>query len=528
MQTALHREVAGRHIARSFFFTEFFRVPPCGTCRWNAHEECIRVRLAGAIDVGMVDQHFGRASGMERVDECERTFGGVDRLVANALGFGLPIRHSRASTGGFVVISVALSRAMAVPRAVPRFTRRIGQGDAVSARYLRAAQMLPVSQIATRSGPSCAVSMQDNKNARRRVGARSLHGRQFDTQTTAGKQDMDSTVSPLTHLSDVDVLHELKRLVNRERRATARLIAALMEVDARSLYLAEGCSSLFTYCTQVLHLSEHTAYGRIQAARAARRFPVILEQLADGSINLTTIGLLAPHLTARNCQELLLQARHQPKRVIEEIVARIRPRPDVVSSVRRLPAPKQPATPVEPEAAEPAVDAPETAPSALEKAALGVSPPAASHPVVTPLAPDRYKVQLTVNRGTYEKLRRAQDLLRHRVPNGDAAEIFDRALSVLVETLEREKCAMTNAPRAARRRTTESRHIPAAVKRAVWTRDSGQCAFVGRQGRCTERGLLEFHHVHPYAAGGEPTAENIELRCRSHNVHEAEQFFGVS
>jgi 5-methylcytosine-specific restriction endonuclease McrA len=155
-------------------------------------------------------------------------------------------------------------------------------------------------------------------------------------------------------------------------------------------------------------------------------------------------------------------------------------------------------------------------------------PTSARHQVVTPLAPERYKVQLTVNRATYEKLRRAQDLLRHRVPNGDPAEIFDYALTVLVEKLEREKCATTDAPRRARPRATRSRHIPAAIKRAVWTRDGGQCAFVGRQNRCTERGFLEFHHVHPHAAGGEPTVENIELRCRSHNIHDAEQFFGAS
>ncbi len=64
--------------------------------------------------------------------------------------------------------------------------------------------------------------------------------------------------------------------MSREREATAALIAALGELDARRLYLAEGCSSLFTYCTQVLHLSEHAAYGRIEAARAARKWPVVL------------------------------------------------------------------------------------------------------------------------------------------------------------------------------------------------------------------------------------------------------------
>src|SRR3989304_2522305 len=74
------------------------------------------------------------------------------------------------------------------------------------------------------------------------------------------------------------------------------------EGDARRLHLAEGYSSLFTYCTEVLRLSEHAAYGRIEAARAARRFAVILEMLSEGSVTLTTVGLLAPHLPAENHQ----------------------------------------------------------------------------------------------------------------------------------------------------------------------------------------------------------------------------------
>jgi hypothetical protein len=80
-------------------------------------------------------------------------------------------------------------------------------------------------------------------------------------------------------LSDSDLLDQVTRLAVTERHTTAQLIASLMELDARRLYLGQGCSSLFTYCTQVLHLSEHAAYGRIEAARAARRFPVILERI---------------------------------------------------------------------------------------------------------------------------------------------------------------------------------------------------------------------------------------------------------
>jgi hypothetical protein len=64
------------------------------------------------------------------------------------------------------------------------------------------------------------------------------------------------------------------------------------------------------------------------------------------------------------------------------------------------------------------------------------------------------------------------------------------------------------------------------VKRAVWQRDGGRCAFVGALGRCSETGFLEYHHVVPFAAGGEATTRNISLRCRAHNAHEAKMYFG--
>jgi hypothetical protein len=123
-------------------------------------------------------------------------------------------------------------------------------------------------------------------------------------------------------------------------------------------------------------------------------------------------------------------------------------------------------------------------------------------------------------------LRRAQDLLRHVVPGGDPAIIFERGLTLLLKDLERTKIAATGRPRTGRLSRATSRHIPAEVKRSVWQRDGGRCAFHGRQGRCRETGFLEYHHVVPFAVGGETTAANIELRCRSHNGYEADQYFG--
>ena len=323
----------------------------------------------------------------------------------------------------------------------------------------------------------------------------------------------------------------MKQLAGDERRATVALLTALIEFDRRKLYLREGASSLFVYCTTVLHLGEHAAINRIEAARAAARWPAILAQLAAGALNLSTVRLLAPHLTDANVEGLIRDAAYKSKRRVEEIVAVLRPRADVPSTVRKLPvkahapATRQPlgdmvatvdATP--PTTTVPIVT---NAPPAFRVAVL-------ARPAVTPLAPERFKVQFTFGRESHDRLRRIQDLMRHAVPNGDLAAIFDRALVLLLADLEKRKLARTEHPKRAPAPRDGSRHIPAAVKREVWRRDAGQCAFVGHAGRCAERGFLEFHHVFPFVDRGAATVENIQLRCRAHNAYEASLLFPAS
>ena len=362
---------------------------------------------------------------------------------------------------------------------------------------------------------------------------------------TCALADVSATIAALP---DRALLVEVERLATDEQQTTSRLIAALAELDQRRVYRDAGCSSLFTYCTQVLHLSEHAAYRRIEAARASRRFPRILERLAAGAITLTAVGLLAPHLTDQNHEALLDQARHRCKRDLEGLVARLRPQPDVPALIRRVPAPR---VSVAPSPLAQAADAPapasphcgtSTAGAAIarppawlidvpagngggtaSRAGMSASPAA----LVTPLAPERYRLQGTMGAETHAKLRRAQDLLRHVVPDGDLAAIVDRALTVLIANLEKTRIAATPRPRAARTPSPTSRHIPAAVTRAVWARDDGRCTFVGTHGRCAERGFLQRHHRVPYAVGGQATAENIELRCTAHNALAAERDFGV-
>jgi hypothetical protein len=164
-------------------------------------------------------------------------------------------------------------------------------------------------------------------------------------------------------------------------------------------------------------------------------------------------------------------------------------------------------------------------------------PSATPRPIVQAWAPERYRVQFTIGAETHEKLRRLQALLRREIPDGDPGAIVDRALTVLLEKVEKTKLGAAARPRPdqpirpaadkVHKPTVRSRHVPQEVKRAVWRRDAGQCAFVSPAARrCTERTFLEFHHIQAYALEGPATVANISLRCWRHNQYEAELIFG--
>jgi hypothetical protein len=382
--------------------------------------------------------------------------------------------------------------------------------------------------------------------------------------------------SAASALSDAELLGHVVLLARAEREATVELVAHLAELDARRLYLGQGYGSLFMYCTGALHLAEHAAYTRIEVARASREFPAILGLLVDGSLNLTTARLLAPHLRPDNFEAVVEMARGKSKREVEVLVAALAPRPDVPSSVRRLPAPVRPLAraSVAPASAEeqplaflsqPAAFPPQPAALLPQPAALPPEPdpgaalppgalvartssvraaetlanpaylresfvrPPADRAVVAPLAPARYRVQFTMGEETNQKLRRVQDLLRREIPDGDPGAIFDRALTLLLADIGRKKLAETSKPLSAvaPAATSTSRVVPASVRRDVWVRDAGRCAFVATNGRrCAERAFLELHHRDPFALGGRATVANIALRCARHHALETERAFG--
>ena len=387
-------------------------------------------------------------------------------------------------------------------------------------------------------------------------------------------------------MPDRRLVQRLHRLVDRGNALTAELLAHMGEIDRRRLYLEAACPSMFVYCTDVLKMSEGQTYKRIRAARLAREFPAVLPMVQDGRIHLCALGLLASHMTEDTGGELLLQAVHKSKRQVQKLLASLFPSPPVPDKVRKLPGrraePGHGADAVTP-AAEPLLKHRPTLASAQPAAPAMKPAPAAAQPAAepsvprapkrggrsTPLSTDTYKIEFTAGEPLHEKLGQARELLRHRVPDGDLATVFERALDALLPRLRKERFAEVSNPRKPGKRSAErspqnelprhacgeertcegsdpadepapvtrtssdtagakrSRHIPAEVKRQVAERDGHRCTYTDATGRrCQERGLVQFHHVHPFGKDGAHEVDNLTLRCRAHNAEAARHDYG--
>jgi hypothetical protein len=327
------------------------------------------------------------------------------------------------------------------------------------------------------------------------------------------KQELEA----ISTLSDDELLRRLSELLKKSRRVETELVAHIGEVDRRRLY-ARRASSMFTYCTDVLNLSEHEAYLRIEVARASREHPMLLKMLTDGRLHLSGIALLRRHLTEANRETLLKRAANKTKRQIEELIAEIAPKPDVQPTIRKLPEKrpkaKQKRIKLGPDRVQPSSEQPAPEKPAMEE----------------PIAKGRYKVTFTASAELRDKLERLRALMRSSIPDGDLATVIEAAVTEKLERLESKRYGKTKAPRKSVKETDtspSSRYVPTPVRRTVYERDQGQCRFVDETGRrCTETRRLEFHHHEPYGQGGDHGQDNVILLCWTHNQFLAERDYG--
>jgi hypothetical protein len=406
----------------------------------------------------------------------------------------------------------------------------------------------------------------------------------------------------LSSLDSKVLATRLRELAGDRRNVDVDFILHLDEFDRRRAYLEAGYGSLWSYCTEALHLCEGSAGRRIQAMKVLRRFPSLEGALRDGRLSLSSIALLGQVATPDNVEDLLARAAYKSRADVDHLVASIQPRTAPKDGIRKLPERERaspalaqlPASLPEPtsdavaantalelavarDIPAPAAAAGDPTPTPADPPLALAAPPARpSRPELRPVSGTEWSLRVTLDDACKADLETLRDLLSHKIPDGDLAAVLHEAIRCAIDKHGKRRGAVapsrTRSPRAkavpphesaeSAETATPRRSMPlpsstvlpsfeatdpatmdsqapdlftpeprsrptAAVRREVYARDGGSCAWIGEDGRrCGSTWQLEHDHVQSAALGGGAGVDETRLLCRPHNLLHAEQVFG--
>lgn len=345
-------------------------------------------------------------------------------------------------------------------------------------------------------------------------------------------------MSKLSSILSSELLAQTKKLVGEERNTLAQFLAHLAEVDFRKIHVDEGFSSLFSFLTRGLNMSEGGAVKRVRAARLGRQHPQVLAMIGTGEIHLTGASILYEHRDQTSFHALLSSCIRKTSKEIEVLLAKtFAIQGPVRESIRLIAAPKM----LNAQENSPIIDA-------------GVFNPGNTQTLFSESVPQTSKnegaesnkfdenlaarIAITISKVDLDRLNRLKQLS----PGDNLAKIFGDALAALlaqrdpaillknpVKTLAKKSPSVTTQSIAKNSKGDNgaTRYIPKNVRREVYLRDNGCCTFTSANGQqCTARGRLEFDHIVPFALNGANDANNLRLRCKAHNLHHARAIFG--
>ncbi|MBD3179593.1 MAG: DUF222 domain-containing protein, partial [Candidatus Latescibacteria bacterium] len=309
------------------------------------------------------------------------------------------------------------------------------------------------------------------------------------------------------------LLENLASYNDRERKLKARVLLYLWEIDRRKLYLEEGYSSMFDFCTGQLGYSRSAACRRIKAARCMGKYPEIALMLSNGELSVSTAALISGIINPANRQEVLSRVRGRSYREAEEEVARFRPVP-------RRPERIKPVFTLRPKVRESKESTPDVGSG---KKSVGCSSSDRSVRESREMeegarVEKEYRLEFMVDEKTMEKIQKAKSVLSNKYPKGVNLELlFEVLLENYLDHNDPERRDGSDNDIEINK-LNRTRHIPQKIKDLVYRRDGGRCSFVSRSGRrCSSRWNLQYDHIVPYGKGGDNSPGNLRLLCARHN-----------
>ena len=361
--------------------------------------------------------------------------------------------------------------------------------------------------------------------------------------TTIEIKDILNLINSVHAKHNLTLFSDCGLLLKVHGYAQAKIIIHLGEIAERRLYLERGFSSMFDYCHRGLHFEPGEIWLRTQVSSCCRKFPELLVELANCSINLTVAGKVCAHLTPENKVEIIEFCRGKTARKVEEYLANRDPKPSLPHSLRRQNTPvveiKLPldndykSAPIfASEKDEPTSEPEKTPPLLLE------SKPTTPARIEI-LGAERYHLRCAISADLRKKIDRLAELLGISNPVKDLALLLEKAIDCTLKQKDpaqpkRAKKAPSSTEKTVSAEENDqenvaprSRYITAETRRIVYQRANYQCQYCALEGvRCGQRTHLTIDHKIPFARGGSNSAENLQILCSAHNSSKAEIDFG--
>ncbi len=311
----------------------------------------------------------------------------------------------------------------------------------------------------------------------------------------------NKNICELNEISNTELTERISILQSKERSVVLRFLIHLGEFDKRGLYLKEGYSSLFDYCTRKLNLSEGSAFRRMTAARFLRDHPKCIKSFVNGDITICSIVASAKAIKSAKAgvEDIIGKSAievkslmaivapvSKPKEVIKEITiaSKIKPRDELLELFKGM---------------------------VLEEIESEVQ-------TVKDIE-TRYEIKFSVTKDIFNKIQSLKSKLSNKLGADLSLE------NIFTELIN--KSLSPGTTRKAKPANENLRYIPASIKREVLDRDNSQCSYVSKDGvRCTQKHYLNFDHIQPFALGGKSSSENLRVLCSAHNQMFNRMIFG--
>jgi hypothetical protein len=271
----------------------------------------------------------------------------------------------------------------------------------------------------------------------------------------------------LNSISDQELFDKIRLLSREERRITSEILTLLHEVSRRRLYAKRGHDSLFRFLVKELGYDEASAYRRVSAIQVIESVPEVEQVLEQGKLTVSTVTqahvfFQREKKRSKPCsiekkREILKMLEGTSKREAERILARESPE-----------APK-----------------PDRMRAINENAS---------------------EIRFTADSELLEMLKQLQALTAHHhlEPgyNGLLKFIAAQALKKLDPAKPNERKSLSPVKGAKQHASqTHSRYVPVSVRREVWKKGGGTCAYISPITGipCGSRHGLELDHVKPWA-----------------------------